>query len=238
MHNQWLEPLVRTDYSKATLIGYRTTFRHLKAFIKHTYKRNDFLLQELDLTFLADLDYYFKTIRSCNHNSSLKYIRLFKKVVNWSRARKWIVEDPFVGHKSRTTPVNIDFLTMEELQKIEKKTFTMPGLRLVTDVFIFSCYTGLAYVDVAKLRRQDIQTINDVKWIITSRTKTDIPARVPLLPKAEDMVNLYLKNENGDNIFPILSNQKTDSYLKEIADLCEIKKRLNFQLARHTFALQ
>jgi len=131
-------------------------------------------------------------------------------------------------------------LTETELQKIIDKEFDIERLCLVRDIFIFCCFTGLAYADVKKLKRNEIQIgIDGGKWIFTSRQKTEAPSRIPLLPTTLELLDRYKNHSqcsNGDKLLPVLSNQKMNAYLKEIADTCGIAKNFTFHIARHTFA--
>ena len=136
--------------------------------------------------------------------------------------------------------VERDFLTEEELNRIYNKRFSSERLTLVKDIFIFSCYTGLAYIDVKGLKKDHIGIgIDGEKWIFKNRQKTDTKSKIPLLPIAEELVQKYTNHPkciNEDSILPILSNQKMNGYLKEIGDLCDIPKKITFHMARHTFA--
>jgi integrase len=128
----------------------------------------------------------------------------------------------------------------EELNRIMNKTFVGARLNHVMDIFLFCCYTGLAYADVLKLTKEHITTgVDGEKWIWTNRQKTDSATRVPLLPHAQEILDWYQNNPeclNKGRLLPVLSNQKMNSYLKEIADACGITKKMTFHTARHTFA--
>jgi site-specific recombinase XerD len=131
-------------------------------------------------------------------------------------------------------------LTENELEKITNYDISIERIRVVRDIFLFSCYTGLAYADVKKLKRTDIvDGIDGGKWIISRRQKTDITARIPLLQPALDIILKYAfyPQCTGTNcVLPVLTNQKMNAYLKEIADCCGINKSLTYHIARHTFA--
>jgi integrase len=147
---------------------------------------------------------------------------------------------PFIAHKAKFIKVEREFLSKDELFKIENKNFSIERLDYVKDLFIFSCYTGLAYIDVTRLTPNNIQKgIDGLNWIYTTRKKTLNPVRVPILQQVVKIIEKYKEHSRAKvtgTIFPIISNQKLNSYLKEIADLCGINKNLTFHLARHTFA--
>lgn len=170
----------------------------------------------------------------------MKYLINFKKVVLIGVKNGWISKDPFIGYKMSREAVNRNALTEKELLTIAGKDFKNPRLNQVRDIFVFCCYTGLAYVDVNKLNRKDIiEGYRGEKWLVISRQKTDSQSRIPILPVALEILMRYADHPqcatNGQ-LLPVLSNQKMNAYLKEIADLCLIEKPITFHLARHTFA--
>ena len=239
-HNQSIKELVNIDYAPATITRYQTTFDHVVNFMSDKYNIQDIYLKELQFAFITDFEHYLKTVRKCGHNTTLKYIRNFKKIINLALKNGWLDKDPFKNYKGRLHEVMRGFLTEEEMLLIEEKEFSTARLEQVRDIFIFSCYTGFAYVDVAKLTKDEINTgIDGDKWIFTERTKTKIQVKVPLLPKALEIIEKYDNHPEAvykGTLLPVLSNQKLNSYLKEIGDVCGIKKNLTFHLARHTFA--
>jgi site-specific recombinase XerD len=153
---------------------------------------------------------------------------------------EWVNKDPFAKYKQKFDKVNREFLSKEELAKIENRELSVVRLQWVRDLFVFSCYTGLAYIDTMRLSPANITIgIDSEYWLITKRQKTSNPVRVPLLPKALQIIDKYKGHPRAlteGTLFPVISNQKLNSYLKEIADLCGIHKNLTFHLARHTFA--
>jgi integrase len=175
-----------------------------------------------------------------NNNGVMKHLIRLRKMTNLAIKLEWVVNDPFKNYKIRHEKVEKDFLTKAELGRIENKHFKIERLELVKDLFVFCCYTGLAYVDVMQLTMDNIvEGLDGEDWIKTHRQKNNIPVNTPILPKAKLILKKYLnhpRTTNIDAIFPICSNQKVNSYLKEIADLCGIKKNLTFHIARHTFA--
>jgi len=239
-HNTQMKALVNKEFSPLTLERYETSFRHTQAFMKWKYKSSDIDVKQLKYEFIADYEFWLKSVRNCDHNTSMKYLSNFKKIVHICIKNGWLARDPFVGFKLAKREVERSFLVEEELTKIINKEFMMPRLRQVRDIFIFCCYTGLAYADVEKLTREEITIgIDGEKWIWTSRQKTDSATRVPLLPPALEILDRYKDNPqcvNNRRLLPVLSNQKMNNYLKEIADACEITKKMTFHTARHTFA--
>jgi integrase len=155
-------------------------------------------------------------------------------------ANSWITANPLAHYKSTAKAKEREFLTKAELDSLAKKNFSISRLEQVRDIFLFCCYTGLSYADVKKLRRSEISTgMDGGQWIFTNREKTDTSMRVPLLPVASMVLDRYSNHPQCDNaglLLPVLSNQKMNAYLKEIADLCGVNKLLTFHIARHTFA--
>lgn len=241
-HNDQMAALIRVgkDYGPATLTRYNTCRDHIRDFIKWKYNLADIDIKRLDYEFITDLEFWLKTHRNCAHNTTLKYISNFRKIVNSCIRKGWLTKDPFVSFKRNRQEVERQALTEVELEKIASKNFGTERLNVVRDIFLFSCYTGLAYVDVKKLRRPEIATgIDGNNWIFTSRQKTDTQSRIPLLPPALAIIQKYEKLPpcvDSGLVLPVISNQKMNSYLKEIADLCGVAQNLTFHIARHTFA--
>jgi len=237
-HNMRMEKLIGKDYSFRTLQRYKTTKKHLSAFITSSFKLKDYHVKDIDVKFINAFIYYLKTELDLSHNSALKYLSYFKKIVRIAYANGWVEKDPFYNFKLKVQVIDREFLTKEEIIKIMEKEFTIPRMEHVRDVFLFSCYTGLAYVDVFKLTADDIiKGIDGNKWIKTKRTKTKTLSSIPILPVAEKLIEKYedLESPTG-KLLPVYTNQRMNSYLKEIADSCDIKRNLTFHMARHTFA--
>lgn len=239
-HNLQLKELEGISYASSTIKRYNTTLDHIKAFMKYKYKTQDIPINSIKYSFITDLEHYFKITRKCNHNSAMKYIKNFRKVINLAIRNEWLSKDPFAKYQAKIIEVKRDFLSKEELQSIEELEIDFPRLDIVRDIFIFSCYSGLAYIDVSNLTKNNIQLgIDGELWIITQRTKTKNQSNIPLLNKAHEIIKKYSTHPNKiteEHIFPKFSNQKMNAYLKEIADLARINKNLTFHIARHTFA--
>jgi site-specific recombinase XerD len=240
-HNDQFEALVHTgEFSTLTLKRFKTTLSHTAKFIKSQYGTDDIDIQDLNYEFVAEYSFWLKTTKNCAHNSVMKYISTVKKIVNECIRKKWLREDPFSEFKTAQKEVEIIPLDERDLKAILKKKIEIERLALVRDIFLFSCYTGLAYVDVSKLTRDKIvKGIDGNPWIVTRRQKTNTALRIPLLLPAIEISERYQNNPKcilHNTVLPVLTNQKMNSYLKEIADICGITKNVTFHIARHTFA--
>lgn len=223
--------------SQDSLQKYSVLRRHFGEFLLYRYSRKDIGLTELTPAVIQDFELYLSTVAGCSYNTSVKKMKTLKTITIYAQKRGYLLHDPFLNHRFHLEPVTRGFLTDEEILKIANKELGIQRLELVRDMFIFSCFTGLAYIDVANLTPEHIVTLDDKQWIMTKRQKTNVETNVLLLDIPKSIIAKYNhKTYRDGKLFPILSNQKTNSYLKEIADLCGIKKNLTFHVARHTFA--
>ncbi len=239
-HNRRIEALADKEYAWGTLERYETSLRHTVSFLKWSYKVTDIDIRKIDHEFITSYDFYLRSEKRCCNNTAVKYMKNFKKIIRICISNGWLDKDPFIAYRAKMTEVIPSYLTAAELQVISEKQFASDRINQVKDIFLFSCYTGLAYVDVKKLRRSEVSIgIEGQKWIFTSRQKTDTASRIPLLPLPQTIMERYSDHPqclNEDRLLPVLSNQKMNEYLKEIADLCGIKKPMTYHTARHTFA--
>jgi len=239
-HNDQMAELVGREYAPGTLERYNTSYKHTISFLEWKYKVTDLDITQLNFEFITEYEFWLKSVRKCDHNSTMKYLSNFRKIINICIRNSWLQKDPFIGFKMTQREVERTALTEFELQVLSAKKFSVERLGLVRDIFLFSCFSGLAYSDVKKLKRCEIVIgIDGEKWLISKRQKTDITASIPLLPQALRIVDKYEKDPQcilTERVLPILSNQKMNAYLKEIADLCGINKNLTYHIARHTFA--
>jgi site-specific recombinase XerD len=238
-HNQKVKTLIGSTFAYGTYERYQTALKHLKDFVAWKYSRNDFFLHEIDHEFVAEYDFYLRSVRKCNNNTSVKYIKNFGKIIRYSIANAWIDKNPFLNFKMKLSKVDRGYLNKEELTMLVEKHFSINRLEQVKDVFLFQCFTGLAYCDVCKLTHENITSDdNNILWLKTKRTKTDTAVNVPLLPGALQIIEKYSNNKtrSSEKLLPVPSNQKLNAYLKEIGELTGINKRLSCHLARHTFA--
>jgi site-specific recombinase XerD len=237
-HNEQMQALVGREYAPGTLERYETSLKHTRAFIQWKYGVEDLDLSKLDYDFLSQYEFWLKSVRRCGHNTAMKYLSNFRKIVNGCLKRGWLPRDPFPGYKMSLREVHREALTERELELIAEKKFANQRLSQVRDIFLFSCYTGLAYADVKKLRSTDVVWgVDGEKWLMVAREKTDTMSRIPLLQPALELIDRYKREGEEDGpLLPVLSNQKMNAYLKEIADTSGITKNMTFHLARHTFA--
>jgi site-specific recombinase XerD len=239
-HNKQMKELIGHEYSPLTFERYTTSKKHTHDFMKWKYNMDDMNIKDLNYEFITDYEFWLKSVRKCDHNTTMKYLSNFKKIVNICLKNGWLQRNPFLGYKMTKREIERPYLTQEELNAISTKTFIAPRINQVRDIFLFSCYTGLAYADVKKLSRSEISTgIDGEKWIFTHRQKTETSTRLPLLPPAQEILDRYTEHPqclNEGRLLPVLSNQKMNGYLKEIADICGITKKMTTHTARHTFA--
>jgi site-specific recombinase XerD len=241
-HNQDMKDSI----AWGTLKNYFTTQKYLQKFLKDRLRRSDISLKELNYKFVMDFEYFLKSFKPLDHHKALsnngvmKHMERFRKIINVALKNEWMEKDPFKAYKMKFTKYERGFLAAKELERIERKEFNFERLQYVKDLFVFSCYTGLAYTDAMQLTPANlIRGIDGDYWLTTQRQKTGTPVKIPLLQKAKDIIEKYRNNPkslNDGTLFPNISNQRLNGYLKEMADVCKIDKNLTFHLARHTFA--
>lgn len=229
-----------------TLKNYYSTKKYIVKFLTDVLRVSDIRLVQLNYQFLTRFEQFLRTVppkkgqRKMQNNTVMKHIQRLRKIINVSLKMEWIGKDPFIKFKAKYTRTDRGYLTEDELELIETKKLKIERLEMVRDLFVFSCYTGLAYIDVMQLTPEQVMIgIDGNQWICTSRQKSSTVVRVPLLSKAAQVIEKYknsLKVSNEGSLLPRISNQKMNAYLKEIAEICKIEKNITFHLARHTFA--
>ena len=238
-HNDRCKSLINIDFVQGTYERYQTCYKHVESFIQYKYHKDDMMLFQVTQAFVKDFEFYLKTKRKCGHNTATKYLKNFKKITRIALANGWLKKDPFSNIKFRLDEVDMDFLSEEELKQLMKKELRFERLQQVKDIYVFCCFTGLAFIDVKSLVYGDIEDRNGKLWIKKKRQKTKNWCHIPLLSPAVQLIDKYRdhpKCVNTGHVFPVLSNQRMNAYLKEIADLCSIDKNLSTHTARHTFA--
>jgi len=239
-HNNKIKELVGKEYAPGTLERYTTSLKHTIEFMQWKYNISDIDITKIDHAFITDYEFWLRSVRNCANNTAVKYLKNFNKIIKLCLANDWLDKNPFANYKSKVKEVERVYLTEAEIQSIIEKDFKTERLSLVRDIFLFSCFTGLAYIDVKNLTKSHISFgIDGEKWIFTHRQKTESASKIPILPVTQMIIDKYEIHPqciNEDKLLPILSNQKMNAYLKEIAGVCEIEKELTFHIARHTFA--
>jgi site-specific recombinase XerD len=237
---------MKNTLEPGTLKNYFTTEKYLKRFLKEKYKTNDLYLSQLNYKFVTDYEHWLKSLKpegnlpGCNNNTTMKHIERVRKMIGVAMRNEWLEKDPFQKYRLSFNRVTRDCLTDEELNRLENLELNNVRLDQVRDLFVFSCYTGLAYSDVSQLTQADLnRDLEGNHWLYTNRQKTNTTIKVPLLPKAQVILDKYRDRADlvrAGRLLPIISNQKVNSYLKELAEKIGTEKNLTFHLARHTFA--
>jgi site-specific recombinase XerD len=239
-HNEQMKALIGREYAKSTYDKYIYTTNYFKEFISSKYDKEDINLKKIDHRFISDFEFFLRTEKMNSTNSAAKHLKNFKKVMGVCVSNKWIKENPFFNYKIKLEKTDRGFLTEEELQKIIQKKIPIRRVDNVRDCFLFACFTGLAYSDLVNLKKENIVTGNDgEKWIVIHRKKTNERSPIPLLYITKQILEKYSDDpicQIKNKLLPIYSNQKLNSYLVEVADICGINKKITMHVARHTFA--
>lgn len=240
-HNTTMLTVLR----KGTMKNYYTTERCVKEFLKEKMGIENVPLKKLNYGFIIDFEQYIRTYRpatrmGCANNGTMKHMERLKKMSRLAVKLEWLEKDPFINFKLRFEKTERQFLTEPELQRIEETTFKVPSTQHIKDLFIFACYTGLSFIDVQELKADHlVKGMDGNDWLYTKRTKTDEPLKIPLLPKAKEIIDKYKDDsklfKNG-RLLPMYSNPMINRTLKDIAKACGIRKKVTFHVARHTFA--
>lgn len=240
------ENKIKSSLTSGTIKNFGVTQKYVEEFLKKKYKTTDIYLKQLDYKFLCDFQTYLENYwpkkhpKAMGQNTIMKHIQRLRKIVTLGFHMEWIEKDPFVRWKPVYERNEREFLSEYELKKLENYCFPIERLDRVRDLFVFSCYTGISYADLIRLTKMNLDFGEDgKKWIITKRQKTRTPVKVPLLEKAHELLIKYdghPMTEISNTLFPVITNEKLNLYLKEIASACGINKNLTFHMSRHTFA--
>ena len=239
-HNERCRMLIGKDMASGTVERYETSLKLTRQFIQLQFGKDDIPVEDVNHKFITDYEFFFKTVRNCSHNTTTKYLKNFKKIIRIALANEYITKDPFVNIRFSLDEVDKDFLTDDEVSTIYEKEFSIERLAQVRDFFIFSCYTGLAFSDLKGLNREHLVKDNESRlWIRKKRQKTKNMCNIPLLDIPLQIIEKYRDHPQcttTERVLPVISNTKMNAYLKEIADVCGIKKQVCTHTARHTFA--
>lgn len=239
-HNEKCRALSGISLAPGTVIRYETTLRLTEEFLQKSYQKEDCYLDEVTNQFIEDFEFFLKTVRRCCHNTTSKYLMNFKKIIRIALAKGWMKKGPFAQIRFHLDPVEREFLEKQELKAMLNKAISIPRLAQVRDIFCFCCLTGLAFTDVQQLKEEHlVADIHGKIWIRKARQKTKNMCNIPLLDEAQKILDRYKEHpycQTHGVLLPVCSNQKMNSYLKELADICGIRKNLSTHCARHTFA--
>ena len=239
-HNEKCRALIGINFAPDTVLRYETCLRLIEEFMRNTYKKEDCYLEEVTKQFVEEFEFYLKTIRKCCHNTTTKYLANFKKITRIALSNGWMKRDPFAQIRFHLDAVEREFLEKQELKTLLNKNISVPRLAQIRDIFCFCCLTGLAFSDVKQLKSEHLVTdINGMVWIRKTRQKTKNMCNIPLLDEANKILDRYKDHpycQTQGVLLPVCSNQKMNMYLKELADICGIRKNLSTHMARHTFA--
>ncbi|WP_417876409.1 tyrosine-type recombinase/integrase [Winogradskyella sediminis] len=236
LHSDRIKKLIGIDIKEVTYSKYIESGRHLKSFIKYKFKASDIQLKALKSSFLEHYEYYLKTEKTFQQSTLNKAIQRFRKVIKYAVSEDYLDKDPFMLYKAKRVKKEILFLSPEQLKKLEEAAFKIKRIQQIKDMFVFCCYTGLGFTEMKQVKKEDITLEFDGElWLNVRRAKTNRSYKVPLLPKAQEIKEMY-DDVGSEYLFPSISNPNFNAYLKEIADLVGIEFNLTHHIARKTFA--
>ena len=237
-HNDKCRELIGKDYAKVTVSRFDTCLKYFKEMLLKQYHLKDIPMKEINNAIIQDYIHFLKSKKNLQENTVIRYMKVVKKITNMALANDWIDKNPFMNIHFHEQEVHKEFLTKEELEILRTKVFNVPRLELVRDIFLFQCWTGLAFIDVSELKPEHLVTDNEGNiWIRKARQKTKIMCNIPVLPVAASILDKYKDvSDCTGKLLPVLCNQRMNSYLKEIADVCGIQKNLSTHTARHSYA--
>ena len=233
-HNTERKAMVGKTVAPATYWIFEYTGRLLREFILKKYNREDLYLRELNIGFIQGFHSFLLSEKKMGQNSCTKHLKFLKKLLNLAVANSYISYNPVNAYKVEREPVEVDFLDEEELRKIINFDTPIPRFEKARDFFLFGCFTGLSYIDIKTLAPEHFEKDSAGRiWVKKRRIKTGILSRIPLLPIAKLILDKY---KGGEKLLPIQDPADINKYLKDIAILCGINKRICFHTSRHTFA--
>ena len=238
-HNSEYEKRIGINEAQGTFCNYKNSYFHLEQFIQHKYHVSDIFFRQLDYSFIENYDYYLRIDCRLMPNTVLYKMTTLHKMVKIAINRRIISHDPFTGYSAERTKSSRKYLPADELEKLMTAQLNSNTLEITRDMFVFSCYTGLSYIDLRNLtNRQIIKTDDGSLWLNTVRQKTGNESKIPLMERALELIEKYRGTGSGDRVFPVKSNPVINNHLKQIAKQCGIERRLTFHMSRHTFATE
>lgn len=240
-HLDYIKQRLHKQYSLSTLKQFGTLKNKIEKFLSIKYACTDFDIEKLNYEFITRFEAYLTSADKNSINTTSKYVTRLRTVINVALKNQWLKVDPFAKYKGKNEPSNRKFLTSEELFRIENLDLSeSPRLEMVRDIFMFMCYTGLSYCDMESLKEDNVLIgISGKQFLTIERGKTKQRCTIPLFEKSKLLITKYQANPiclNKNRLFPMISNQKTNFYLKEIGAKTEVSKPLTCHIARHSFA--
>ncbi|MFI3268307.1 MAG: site-specific integrase [Rikenellaceae bacterium] len=233
-HNDDMQKLVGIDTTLTTYKKYKLAARRIEEFLKCRYNLSDIFLSELSYNFIKDYELFLRVNCKLSNNVAAKMIMYLKKIVTIAFNNGQVASNPFANFHMKQVKVDRGFLTEEELATIMTKRIDIERLDQLRDIFLFCCWTGLSYIDIKQLTKDKLRKTSDGNsWICTNRQKTGAKIDILLLDIPKKIISKYEHLTESKYLLPVLSNQKCNSYLKELADICGIDKNLTFHMRSH-----
>ncbi len=223
--------------TRTTYLRYELAQKRLGEFMEETRKVKDMPYREITTVFLQDFYLFLRNKYKSGNNNAMKTIQHVRAVFFYIKNTGEHFADPFANFKISFEKIERSYLTKEELEILYNKKFGSERLERVRDIFLFCCYSGLSYSDLYNLTKEEIKTgIDSNLWIMDTRNKTGVPYKVRLLDIPVAILKKYEYLQENGKLLPVISNQKMNEYLLEIANLCGMNKKITCHVARHSFA--
>lgn len=235
--NEQYKSKVGAVVTRTTYLRYELAQKRLGEFMEETRKVKDMPYREITTVFLQDFYLFLRNKYKSGNNNAMKTIQHVRAVFFYIKNTGEHFADPFANFKISFEKIERSYLTKEELEILYNKKFGSERLERVRDIFLFCCYSGLSYSDLYNLTKEEIKTgIDGNLWIMDTRNKTGVPYKVRLLDIPIAILKKYEYLQENGKLLPVISNQKMNEYLLEIANLCGINKKITCHTARHSFA--
>lgn len=216
---------------------YCVALNHLKDFLRQKYNVRDMPFQSLNPAFVSAYDLYLRSDLKIGRSTVTRMMGYLHRVLKSAINSGYLRQDPFVDYTFDYVPIVPKFLSEKELKRMITTPLPKSNLNLVRDVFLFSAFTGISFSDLRNLTAKNlVQAEDGTWWIHSARQKTGTPFHVPLLELPLELIGKYRGIAKADRLFPMYSCSKTNIYLKRIAEICQIKRRVTFHQAHHTYA--
>ena len=237
-NDQFKKLVEKEERSEGTYNKYITVYNHLSNFIQLRYHRDDMAFRELNNDFIREFDFYLRYDIQLSHNTIWVYTMPVLALAELAIKKGLIREYPFEDYEIGMEETDRGYILKEDVEKLMLSKPPHPRYEVVKDLFIFSCFTGLAYADIKKLKRSNIQSFFDGhQWIISRRKKSDVSSNVRLMDIPKRIIEKYIGTTRNDFIFPIPTNVTCNKHITKLIENAEIitEQKVTFHTARHTF---